>query len=375
MLAVLLDLAGLESLFNATKVLVFALFGFWFLELLEALWWVVLVAAIVPLVDILSVYRGPTKVVVEEEPGLFERIAIAFALPGEDAAARLGPPDVIFFALFLAAATRFGLRRGATWVGMTAAISATLVLTYAFELDGLPALPAVSLGFLVPNADLLWARWRERPGATPTRTRPSRPRLTPYASAVLLRPRRRCSPTPPGPPAESSDAVSSWSFCRSSALGVAPLPRSRSLQALRDLPEVLRDDLVVVLDLVGHLVGDLVEERLRLVQVAGLARERLGEPRADPRELGTVLAESACVRRPAASSVSVISSPVVSSTIVVSVSPDASLASSPPQPAATSASTASSSTASLRAFTSSPPLSSSPRVRRHHPCRHGRLCA
>ena len=161
-LAVLLDLAGLESLFNATKVLVFALFGFWFLELLEALWWVVLVAAVVPLVDIASVYRGPTKVVVEEEPGLFERIAIAFALPGEDAAARLGPPDVIFFALFLAAATRFELRRGATWVGMTAAISATLVLTYAFELDGLPALPAVSLGFLVPNADLLWRRWRER---------------------------------------------------------------------------------------------------------------------------------------------------------------------------------------------------------------------
>lgn len=164
-LAVLLDLAGLESLFNATKVLVFALFGFWFLELLEALWWVVLVAAIVPLVDILSVYRGPTKIVVEEEPGLFERIAIAFALPGEDAAARLGPPDVIFFALFLAAATSFGLRRGATWLGMTAAISATLVLAYAFELDGLPALPAVSLGFLVPNADLLWARWRAR-GAT-----------------------------------------------------------------------------------------------------------------------------------------------------------------------------------------------------------------
>ena len=167
MLAVLLDLAGLESLFNATKVLVFALFGFWFLELLEALWWVVLVAAIVPLVDILSVYRGPTKIVVEEEPGLFERIAIAFALPGEDAAARLGPPDVIFFALFLAAATSFGLRRGATWVGMTAAISATLVLTYAFELDGLPALPAVSLGFLVPNADLLWARWRARQVSTP----------------------------------------------------------------------------------------------------------------------------------------------------------------------------------------------------------------
>ena len=161
-LAALLDLAGLESLFNVTKIVAFALFGFWFLQLLEALSWVVLVAAVVPWVDIVSVYRGPTKVVLEEEPGLFERIAISFALPGEDAAARLGPPDVIFFALFLATASRFGLRVVATWLGMSSAIAATLVLTYALELDGLPALPAVALGFLVPNADLLWKRFAAR---------------------------------------------------------------------------------------------------------------------------------------------------------------------------------------------------------------------
>jgi hypothetical protein len=63
---------------------------------------------------------------------------------------------VIFFALFLAAARRFGLRGRATWLGMTGCLSATLALTYAFDLDGLPALPALSLGFVVPNADLLW---------------------------------------------------------------------------------------------------------------------------------------------------------------------------------------------------------------------------
>jgi len=161
-LAVLFDLVGLESFFNATKIVAFALLGFMFLQMLEALSWVVLVAVIVPWVDIASVYRGPTRVVVEEEPGIFERIAISFALPGEDAAARLGPPDVIFFALFLATAHRFGLRLAATWIGMTAALAATLVLTYAFELDGLPALPAVALGFLVPNADLLWRGLRGR---------------------------------------------------------------------------------------------------------------------------------------------------------------------------------------------------------------------
>ena len=155
-LAALLDLAGFEGLFNVAKILAFTLAGFAFVQMLDALAWVVLVAAAIPWVDIASVYRGPTKAVVEEQPGLFERISVAFAVPGEDDAARLGPPDVIFFALFLAAAARFGLRVRATWVGMTAALSATLVATYVFDLRGLPALPALSLGFLVPNADLVW---------------------------------------------------------------------------------------------------------------------------------------------------------------------------------------------------------------------------
>jgi hypothetical protein len=159
-LAALLDLAGADGIFNVAKVVAFSLFGFWFVQMLEALSWVVLVAAVIPLVDVASVYRGPTKVVVEEQPGLFERIAVAFAVPGEDSVARLGPPDVIFFALFLAAAARYGLRVGATWLGMAGALSATFLLTYALDLNGLPALPAISLGFVGPNADLLWRSLR-----------------------------------------------------------------------------------------------------------------------------------------------------------------------------------------------------------------------
>ena len=158
--AVVLDLLGFEGGFNSAKIVAFTLFGFWFVQVLEALTWVVLVAAVIPWVDIASVYQGPTKVVVEEKPGLFERIAVSFSVPGEDAAARLGPPDVIFFALFLAATRRFELRAGATWIAMTACLSATLALTYAFDLNGLPALPALSLGFVVPNADLLWRALR-----------------------------------------------------------------------------------------------------------------------------------------------------------------------------------------------------------------------
>ena len=88
-------------------------------------------------------------------------ISVAFRLPGESGSANLGPPDILFFALFLAAAQRFGLRVGWTWIATTAFLGVTLVLTSVLDLAGLPALPAISLGFLVPNADLLWQRWRD----------------------------------------------------------------------------------------------------------------------------------------------------------------------------------------------------------------------
>ncbi|MGL6278463.1 MAG: hypothetical protein ACRC50_02770 [Gaiella sp.] len=158
--AVASHLAGLDAVFNVTKLLALTLSGFWFLTLFEALSWVVLVAAIIPWVDVASVYRGPTKVVVEQEPGLFETIAISFRLPGEDDGALLGPPDVLFFALFLAATERFGLRVWVTWLSMTAALGLTLVATYAFDLGGLPALPAIALGFLLPNLPTLVRRRR-----------------------------------------------------------------------------------------------------------------------------------------------------------------------------------------------------------------------
>jgi hypothetical protein len=153
-------LVGAGALFNVTKLSALTLAGFWFLSLFEALSWIVLVACVIPLVDALSVYRGPTKVVVEQKPGLFEQISIGFRLPGEESGARLGPPDVLFFALFLAGAQRFGLRTGWTWIAMTGALGLTLLATYVFDLAGLPALPAIAIGFLAPNLDLVWSAVR-----------------------------------------------------------------------------------------------------------------------------------------------------------------------------------------------------------------------
>jgi hypothetical protein len=106
--------------------------------------------------------------VVEQQPQVFDDVSIAFRVPGEDSTANLGPPDVLFFSLFLAAADRFGLRLGATWIAMTTLLGATLILAATTEVSGLPALPAICVGFLLPNADILWTALRRR-GRAPGR--------------------------------------------------------------------------------------------------------------------------------------------------------------------------------------------------------------
>ncbi len=67
-------------------------------------------------------------------------------------------PDLLFFAVFLGAAARFRLRTLATWMCMTLSFGATMALAVYFDVRGLPALPLLSLGFLLPNADLLWGQ-------------------------------------------------------------------------------------------------------------------------------------------------------------------------------------------------------------------------
>ena len=161
-LAVAWDLAGWEIPSNFAKFAALTAFGLWFLGFFERLNWVVLVAAIIPLVDSLSVWRGPTNEIVSERPEVFDALSIAFPVP-EAGSFNLGLPDVLFFAVFLAAADRWRLRVPLTWVAMTASFGATLAIALAwdpFDLGGLPALPLLSLAFLAANADLLWTELR-----------------------------------------------------------------------------------------------------------------------------------------------------------------------------------------------------------------------
>ena len=107
-----------------------------------------------------SVWRGPTQNIVSHHRGVFENVSFALPTPGEHTAARLGPPDLLFFALYLAAADRFRLRVFWTWVALTLSFGATLAIAYGTDIGGLPALPGLSIAFLVVNADRLWPVFR-----------------------------------------------------------------------------------------------------------------------------------------------------------------------------------------------------------------------
>jgi hypothetical protein len=159
-LAFLLHEAGLNALADFAKLGAMAFLAFWFLNFFEAVSWVVLVACIVPWVDAYSVWRGPTNNIVHNHQHVFSTLSFAFPVPGENSAANLGLPDLLFFSLFLAATVRFGLRVLPTWFALTASFGATIAIAVAWNKPGLPALPLLSLALLLVNADLLWRRLR-----------------------------------------------------------------------------------------------------------------------------------------------------------------------------------------------------------------------
>jgi len=62
--------------------------------------------------------------------------------------------------VFVASLIKIGLRPLWTFVGMLVGLGLTMVLATWWDVNGLPALPGISLGFLLPNADLLRAQLR-----------------------------------------------------------------------------------------------------------------------------------------------------------------------------------------------------------------------
>ena len=156
-LAAALHAADWEIAANFAKLPAVVALGFWFLGYFEAVSWVVAISLLIPVVDAVSVWRGPTRHIVTEQPEVFTALSYAVPVPGDIFA--IGLPDLLFFTLFLAATARWALRTAATWLLMLAALAGTIALavwTDPFGIGGLPALPGLSLAFLLANADLLW---------------------------------------------------------------------------------------------------------------------------------------------------------------------------------------------------------------------------
>jgi len=154
--------AGSGLIANFAKLWAAVFAGWAFLRLFEELSWVVLIAFVIPVVDAISVWRGPTRAITEHHFAVYTSVAVAFVVPG-GGAAYLGPPDILFYALFLGAAVRWGLRPGWTWFAMTGMYGLTVVIANAADVSGLPALPFLSVGFLGANADLIWRHLRRQP--------------------------------------------------------------------------------------------------------------------------------------------------------------------------------------------------------------------
>jgi hypothetical protein len=156
-LAVLFSHLGWIPAANLAKVLAAASLGFWLASQFELLWWYIPVAAASAAVDMFSVFAGPTKALLAHGPVVVGYFTVAMSWWGytwHQAYTALGSSDLIFFALYYAAAERFGLRRRLTLACMAASFVVTVTIGLWFS--ALPALPLLAVGFVAPNADLLW---------------------------------------------------------------------------------------------------------------------------------------------------------------------------------------------------------------------------
>lgn len=155
-LAVVGIAADLDLLADVAKAWVGALAGVAFARVVERPWWLLPIALCVPIADAWSVYssRGVTRAVLEraqEEPRWIEWPTVATPIAGlpYESFGRLGIVDVLFAALFLGAAARWGLGLRRLAVSLVAGLLATSLVVLEVDDVAIPALPLVCLAFLV----------------------------------------------------------------------------------------------------------------------------------------------------------------------------------------------------------------------------------
>ena len=122
---------------------------------------VLLIVAVAVASDLLSVFAGPTRVLLEEGSPVLDVLVLVFPTFGSVLGFGLGASDFVFLALFAAASRSLGLRYAATLISLCLATFAA-VTTGLLLGRPLPARPFVAVGFVVANADLILASLARR---------------------------------------------------------------------------------------------------------------------------------------------------------------------------------------------------------------------
>jgi len=120
------------------------------------------VCVVAAIADVYTVFWGPTGKVLEVAPQVVEKLAVSIpkmgsasgphGVAGLSFVAMMGLGDVIFAALFFAAAVRFELNVKRTFWGMLIAVIAGMAVVLLYPpVQMMPLLPFIVVGFLAAN--------------------------------------------------------------------------------------------------------------------------------------------------------------------------------------------------------------------------------
>ncbi len=137
--------------------------GLWLALMLTSISQVLLISALIIFVDFWSVFLGPTKKMVESGGPWIDYFTISLPVFGANAVSRLGVSDIVFFSLFVGCTLIWRLRRLTAALVLAASFVATMIAGVTLGI-GVPALPLLSVAFLLVNGDLLYRRFLEEPG-------------------------------------------------------------------------------------------------------------------------------------------------------------------------------------------------------------------
>lgn len=153
---------GWNPLEGLAKVIFATALGLWISLMLTSIGQIIIIAGLIILVDFYSVFLGPTKKIVESGGDWIDYLTIKLPVFGAPAVSQIGISDIVFFSLFVGVSINYSLRRSGTAFALTVSFVATMVAGVSLEI-GVPALPLLSVFFMLANADILYQRFLEEP--------------------------------------------------------------------------------------------------------------------------------------------------------------------------------------------------------------------